>query len=220
MTSRKSDSNGFFRDLPILYIYETFILVIVLVLAKPNTTSLCLGIVLSLLGATVRVWTRGYPKEKNDASIYGPYKFVRHPHQLGTFLILLGLCVASRSPIVTAMMLLGSIFLFREVFKEEEKLGGGRRGVLYQDYRLRVPTFIPALLPYKGALLKNNYFSLSVAMGQNQKRELNALFALVFVYILLFGTTKMAQPLPWQLGSGILVLVYSFFTLLARRRHA
>ena len=195
-----------FPNLNGLIFFEALIFSLALTFAIPSLQSILLGLVTTLMGMSFRIWTRGFHLRPSEG-VFGPYRFVRHPHQLGTFLVFLGLCLASRSYWLTGLMILGSLLTFRTIFKEEERMGGGRKGVLYRDYRLRVPTFIPNLLPYSGPLLKPIPFSLRTSLMKRQRGEWHALAISTMVYILLYGLSRSEHPEVWQLIVGPLVFL-------------
>ena len=204
----------------LILVFEILVIIMVLAMAEPVPISLCLGATISAIGLGFRVWSRGYQLTPGERAVYGPYRFVRHPVHLGTFLILLGLCLAGRSFYSVAVMLLGSIFLFRQTFAEEEAISGGNKGVLYKDYRLRVPTFVPNIYPYSGALCRNKDFSLSYSMLKGHRRELDSLVALVFVYMLLFGVTLVPETDIAQLILSGGIAVYCGIRIALQRRQS
>lgn len=202
-----------FSRLPLVRLYETGIVVAVLLVANPSEQSLLLGLPLTFVGIAIRTWTRGYAVAAEEASIHGPYRFVRHPHHLGTFLMLMGYCVASRSFYVTTAMLLGCIVLFRMIFREERLAMGRKGGVAYKDYYHRVPTLIPNLKPYKGQLLKDKSFSLGRSLLRGQRREFESVVAAVFIFFLMYGLTQMTDPTYWRIGLGVCAGLYGVLSI-------
>jgi protein-S-isoprenylcysteine O-methyltransferase Ste14 len=106
-----------------------------------------LGFFLILVGALLRMAGRGFKKYASDQGgrlvTGGPYKFVRNPMYLGTFLIAVGF-MFPLFPVWTVPVF-AFIFYSRFVIQirlEEEWL---RRhfGGQYTDYCRRVPAFIP-----------------------------------------------------------------------------
>ncbi len=194
-------------------LYERFIVFCIFAVADPNPRSLIIGSALSFAGIVLRIWTRGYPIEDRATAVFGPYRFVRHPHHLGTFLMLLGFCIAARSFAVTCLMLAGCLILFRFIFREESFLLGRKGGILYKDYQMRVPTMIPNLIPYSGPLCKNNAFSLGHSMLKGPRREFETPVVAIFVYSLLFGLTKMTETGYWRIAMSIGALVYGILSL-------
>lgn len=194
-------------------LYETVVIIAIIMTADPNVSSLILGLPITLVGMALRLWTRGYAIEVGEISIHGPYRFVRHPHHLGTFLMLLGLCLTSRSFEILCGMLIGALLLFRHIFNQETQTLSRLGGVNYQDYYLRVPTLIPNLKPYSGALCRKKAFSLRRALLTGQPREFEGLVATIFVYLLMYGLTQVAQTTYWRIGLGVCALIYGMLNI-------
>ena len=171
----------------IIQIYEVFVLILVSSMAAPTNLSLSFGIAISLIGACYRVWAAGYGRPSKTFSITGPYRFVRHPYLLGTFFLILGVCIASRSAVTTVLTMGLTILIFRELFNRAEILGNQKSGVEYISYRTQVPSFLPTILPYPAPSDQNNRFSLARALKGTQSRELDTLAMLVVGYCLLYA---------------------------------
>ena len=122
--------------------------------------------------------------------------------------MLLGLCVASRSIGVTVYMLLGVLFIFRAIFVEEGEWLSRKAGLRYREYRLWVPPFIPALIPYRQDGVKEK-FSFNYSMFHGRHRELNPCIALLMGYLLLYGFMKIPDPALFQMVvAGALTLAF------------
>ncbi|MFP5364914.1 MAG: methyltransferase family protein [Thermoleophilia bacterium] len=74
----------------------------------------------------------------------GPYRFSRHPQNLGWAIVLLGVAVAGRSLGALALVGLFAIFIDRYVRLEEYQLKQDF-GAAYDDYRERTPAVMPSL---------------------------------------------------------------------------
>ncbi|MBL8014156.1 MAG: isoprenylcysteine carboxylmethyltransferase family protein [Candidatus Omnitrophica bacterium] len=107
------------------------------------------GFVLIILGALLRMSARGYKKFSSNQScslvIDGPYKFVRNPMYLGTFLIGVGF-MCPLFPLWT-IAIFSTVFYFRFIIqiKKEEATLLENFGQAYRDYCSRVRVFIPTL---------------------------------------------------------------------------
>lgn len=167
--------------------YEYLIIVLVCWLASPSNFSISIGCAISFLGAFLRIWTSGYPREPGNFAVYGPYRFMRHPRLVGSFLMLFGLGIASRSPFAIVTMMLGTIVIFRSTFREEDHLVAQMAGIRFRDYAIHVPAFIPTLVPYPRTEGYGKHFSWGYAMVRSHRRQLDSLLALVLGYGLLLG---------------------------------
>ena len=69
---------------------------ILLVFAKPSSSSLLYGVMLSLIGLGIRIWAAGFINKLNNLATNGPYAHTRNPLYLGTLTIGLGFSLASK----------------------------------------------------------------------------------------------------------------------------
>lgn len=104
------------------------------------------------LAAGIRTWAAAYLRSRvvHDTNLHtnkivadGPYRYVRNPLYLGTFLMTLGMgFLASRSGFV---VLVGgaAIRILRLVGREETELAS-RQGETYLEFRRRIPRFLPS----------------------------------------------------------------------------
>jgi protein-S-isoprenylcysteine O-methyltransferase Ste14 len=116
---------------------------------------LCLGILFAFLGAFIRTWGTAYlsPSVVQDGAMHGedivaagPYRFVRNPLYLGTFIHTFALALL--------MLPSGAIFTILLIGLEQLRLIGAEEPFLtaklgepYLAYCARVPRLIPALIP-------------------------------------------------------------------------
>ncbi len=126
--------------------------------ARTTESSLRLGVVLVLLGETLRLWANGYVGHmkvnlagngRNEPKIgqlitSGPYAYVRHPLYVGTVLIRLGFCTAANNP----LLLVGAAIFFLAVYPpkvlQEELILSQECGEAYQAYERAVPRWVPS----------------------------------------------------------------------------
>jgi len=144
---------------------------VLLVLARPTLESFLAGLVLTLVGESLRLWALGYtgqPTRSQDLVApelitAGPYSVVRNPLYLGNVLNALGVTVAAmggHGPRDGLLIFLGAILSLVAVYGAciavEEDFLAARFGPEYEDYRSRVPTLVPRRLrlsPGHGAFL-------------------------------------------------------------------
>ena len=131
---------------------------LVFVLARPTPVLFAVGAAVAFLGEALRIWACGHLR-KNQAVIQsGPYAHVKNPLYLGTFLILLGIVVASTdarvAPSRYLLLLLlpfclGVFFVYylpRKFAVEANRLRR-RFGEVWDAYDRAVPSFVPSLVP-------------------------------------------------------------------------
>ena len=122
-----------------------------------------LGLVVALLGQGLRFYTlglvpdgtsgQGAALEATMLNTRGPYAHVRNPLYLGNLGIVVGLLLIAHDPRAYVIAL---AFFFGEYFfiiRAEEQFLQARFGERFDEFRRRVPRWIPRLTPaYDGAL--------------------------------------------------------------------
>ena len=135
--------------------------VIVLALARPTPLLLAIGAGIVVVGEVLRLWACGHLRKNKDVITSGPYAHVKNPLYLGTFLILVGFCIAaSNLDNVSRFILIGALPFFLGVFfvyylPYKMKVEGDRLrkrfGENFDTYDRNVPAFVPRLSPWDGA---------------------------------------------------------------------
>jgi protein-S-isoprenylcysteine O-methyltransferase Ste14 len=114
-----------------------------------------LAIVFVCAGAATRVWgaaclgssiVHSAAMQGDAVMAGGPYRIVRNPLYLGTWMFSLGISILMPPSGAAVFLVLNAIFYLRLILGEEAWLAQ-RLGTLYQEYRLRVPRLIPSLRP-------------------------------------------------------------------------
>ena len=190
-------------SISLLEAYEYLIIILVCWLARPTNYSIGLGAIVSFIGIGLRIWTSGYPRDPVRFVVYGPYRFVRHPRLLGSFLMLLGVCVASRSSGAIVTMLLGTIVIFRSILHEEDHMLGRLAGSSFRDYSLHVSAFVPNIMPYARSADYPHRFSWGYAMLKSRRRQLDSTLVLVLGYAMLYGIKELARGGLLQTGLAL-----------------
>jgi protein-S-isoprenylcysteine O-methyltransferase Ste14 len=135
--------------------------VIVLALARPTPILLAIGAGIVVVGEILRLWACGHLRKNKDVITSGPYAHVKNPLYLGTFLILVGFCIAasnldnvSRFILIAALpFFLGVFFVYYLPYKmkvEGDRLRK-RFGENFDTYDRNVPAFVPRLSRWDGA---------------------------------------------------------------------
>lgn len=114
-----------------------------------------LAILLTFAGAAVRIWGTAYlgssvvhSTEMHAGQVVasGPYRFVRNPLYLGTWLFALGVSILMPPSGAIVFLAATLVFYFRLILGEESYLAE-RLGEPYLEYRRRVPRIMPSLRP-------------------------------------------------------------------------
>ncbi|RMG49371.1 MAG: DUF3108 domain-containing protein [Acidobacteria bacterium] len=161
---------------------------IVVILARPTPRSLLIGGLISLLGLGMRAWAAGYIRKDEQLTTWGPYAYLRHPLYVGSFLLGLGVTVASGDVILVVSFVILFILLFssamvreashlRELFPEE-----------YPRYERAVPAFFPRLTPYRAGKGRPYSFQL-----YRSHREYRVGFGLAVIIAILLVKAVMGR---------------------------
>jgi protein-S-isoprenylcysteine O-methyltransferase Ste14 len=102
-------------------------------------------------GALLLTWSVAYrpPEANRDRtafSIAGPFRYVRNPHYLSYFLLVLTLGTF-QSALGFPLMLLGEVILLLRLAGREELRLAEESGERFRVYAVRVPRFLPSLRP-------------------------------------------------------------------------
>jgi hypothetical protein len=103
-----------------------------------------------VLGTIIRIWASGYLIKKKRLTTWGPYRYVRNPLYLGTFIIGLGLCIVQRSLFFLIIYLAIFTFVYYFQIKYEEKELEAIFGEEYREYCRKVPRLFPRFVPPSG----------------------------------------------------------------------
>jgi len=116
---------------------------------------LIVGTVLAFAGAALRTWASAYMSTdvvrggemRGEALVTdGPYRFVRNPLYLGSWLNALALSLLMPASGAIFMLIVFTAYLLRLVLQEEKYLAA-ELGQPYADHRARVPRLLPAVRP-------------------------------------------------------------------------
>ena len=117
-----------------------------LILAQPTVPLLIVGASVALLGGVIRAWAAGTIRKNRVLATTGPYAYTRNPLYFGSFLIAIGLVIASGSWWFVALLVIYLAVYHRVMLKEERRLER-----LFDDeyrrYEAAVPRFFPRLRP-------------------------------------------------------------------------
>lgn len=120
--------------------------VLVLLLARPTTLSLLLGLPLALAGEAIRVWASGHIEKTKRLATGGPYAHSRNPLYVGSLLIALGVATACASPWVVLAVALYFLAFYPSVMREEAAFLADRFPE-YVAWAAAVPLFLPRPTP-------------------------------------------------------------------------
>ena len=103
--------------------------------ARPTVASIAVGMSVGAIGELLRIWAAGHIDKGREITRSGPYRYVRHPLYLGSFIMGAGFIVAARAwlPGVLVLLYLG-VTLVAAMRTEEATLDARFDGA-YAEYR-------------------------------------------------------------------------------------
>lgn len=105
------------------------------------------GVLLCFFGACLRFWASGFLRKDSRPAIGGPYRYVRNPLYLGTYLMAVGTVWAiGHEWLLLSVTVLFAVVYHYIILDEEVKLRG-LFGKPYLEYCNYVPRFFPRIWP-------------------------------------------------------------------------
>jgi protein-S-isoprenylcysteine O-methyltransferase Ste14 len=134
-------------------------LLLLLAVEQPTSSSLALGVLIVLLGESIRIYSVGYAGLETRATAdvgapqlvtSGPYGITRNPIYVGNILIYLGFGIMSNVWWIPVLGFAWFLFQYTFIVKREEGFLSTTFGEAYREYTRNVPRFMPRLSPWKG----------------------------------------------------------------------
>jgi protein-S-isoprenylcysteine O-methyltransferase Ste14 len=117
--------------------------VVVLLLARPTSTSILLGALVGAIGLAIRAYAAGYLHKQEILTTTGPYACTRNPLYFGSSILAAGAAIAMHSWWATALLLVYFALVYRLVMRREEIELRLKHGAAFDVYATRVPLFFP-----------------------------------------------------------------------------
>ena len=115
--------------------------------AKPNETSLVLGLPFALVGAGFRALAAGVIKKDAVIATSGVYAMTRNPLYFGSSLLACGFAVMSWNAVAAILLIVPFALVYPAVILREEEHLERLFPEQFRDYRSKVPRFFPRLVP-------------------------------------------------------------------------
>jgi len=152
-----------------------------LVLARPGLATNAVGAVVVAAGMALRVWAAGVLDKGGELCTDGPYRCVRHPLYVGSFVAAVGFCVMMRAVWASTAVLLLFAVLYAAQVSMEERLLRAQYGERYAEYAAKVPKVAPRL--WRRVVAGGRRWSLSrVLMNREQYHVLVTLLLVGLFY--------------------------------------
>ena len=136
---------------------------VVVLLSLPTFATWAAGLIVALLGESIRVWAAGHLEKGREVTRSGPYRFVRHPLYVGSTIIAGGVALASHSIVVALVIAIYMATTISAAIRTEEADLRKAFGSAYDDYTARRA---PAM---------DRRFSLARAMRNGEHRAVTGI---------------------------------------------
>lgn len=120
---------------------------VLLVLARPNESTLAVGLAVAFAGEAFRIYSAGCIDKNQAIARSGPYRWTRNPLYFGSFLLYLGFSIASGSLGIIAFFVPAFYFVYNSTILLEEEYLSGKFGAEYDAFLIEVPRFFPMPRP-------------------------------------------------------------------------
>ena len=108
---------------------------VVVLFSLPTVATWTTGLVVALIGESIRFWAAGHLEKGREVTRSGPYRFVRHPLYVGSTIMAGGVALASHSSVVALVIALYMGFTIAAAIRTEEEDLRRAFGSTYDDYR-------------------------------------------------------------------------------------
>lgn len=147
-----------------------FVLIAVIVLARPTVRSISIGLAVCALGLLIRGWAAGHIRKEKQLAVSGPYRFTRNPLYLGNFLLGLSIAFGANSPWCVGLFALYFLVFYPPVIMEELRRMKRLFPEEYESYRKQVPLFFPSFR--RRATGEGSAFSWGLYRQNRERRAL------------------------------------------------
>ena len=144
--------------------------------------------VLVAVGEMIRIWAAGHLRKNQILTTGGPYRFIRNPLYLGSFLIAIGFCLVANSIWVWLLVAAYFALCYIPVIRQEESVLREKFPGEYRFYSAAVPALYPTLLLYSNPSTEFSWWQV----GRN--KEYNAVLGILVAYAyLIFRVGKLLK---------------------------
>jgi protein-S-isoprenylcysteine O-methyltransferase Ste14 len=102
-----------------------------------------IGTGLLLIGLAVRSWAAGTLIKNRELTVVGPYRLVRNPLYLGSFLMIVGTCLLTNNALALLLIVSPLLAIYSLSICSEERRLAQRFGAAWQEYAATTHRFVP-----------------------------------------------------------------------------
>ncbi len=122
-------------------------LILTVLFAQPTLLSLTLGLAITTVGLSLRLWACGHLKKEKELTTSGPYRYTRNPLYLGNVIIGIGVVIGSYSWWVILLFAIYFLVFYPVIILEEKGRMQNIFPYQYNPYSQKVPLFFPNFRP-------------------------------------------------------------------------
>ena len=146
------------------------------------------GVVPVVLGEALRIWSAGYIRKNRVLSVAGPYRYVRNPLYLGSFLIGLGFGIFVNNIVLLAAIAAMFLYIYTLKINSEERELEKIFGERYLQYKRSAGRWLPLkkfAMDMSSGGISDGKFDFKLAIFKNN--EYNAVLGCVLVvFVIIF----------------------------------
>jgi hypothetical protein len=130
---------------------RTYLLLLALAFARPDSGALWYGSALLLLGVALQVYAKGCLRQNQVVATGGPYRFVRHPFYTANLMIDEGIALMSGCLPLATLLPVWWLLVYLPVMRQEEACLSALFPDIYPPYQRRLPRLFPFRRPVPSA---------------------------------------------------------------------
>jgi protein-S-isoprenylcysteine O-methyltransferase Ste14 len=183
----------------------TVLTIVAMAVAHPGHPAILRAMPLVLLGVGIRTWARGHLDRRNRLTQTGPYRLVRHPLYVGSFLIGLGVSAMLGTWFVPVLFTVTYVAMYLPKGIREDRFLLGKYGQEYQDYAARVGAIFPRLstVAVGGGPGPSIHFEWQRVIGHREWKTWLGVAAVVGVLWIMASVFPDASRMPWHVWSPL-----------------
>lgn len=154
-------------------------------LAEPSLVKIAVGGGIVMVGLLIRVWAAGVLEKNGPLCIDGPYRYVRHPLYLGSFVAAVGFAVMMN--VMWGWILILPLFVVlyaAQVVSEERHLRS-----LYGPAHAEFASAVPAIIPWPGRSTAGNGCHWTLVRMLKNCEHYHVVFTLLIAAMFLVKTS-------------------------------
>ncbi|MCI0413422.1 isoprenylcysteine carboxylmethyltransferase family protein [bacterium] len=160
------------------------LVVAALLLARYEPRVLGFSIALVVAGEAIRIWAAGHLRKEQLLTTGGPYRIIRNPLYLGSFLIAVGFCLVANSVWIWLLVAAYFALCYVPVIRHEESVLRGKFPGEFSQYSADVPALYPTIRLYPNI---STQFSWQQVL---RNKEYNAVLGILvgYAYLVLIAS--------------------------------